>query len=89
MVVTARPLELRPVLMLADAVLLAWHPGAEAGPALADVLLGTRAPAGRLPMNLPRKALRGATGAVERTSRRLGRSRDAKFSRYLNALGSS
>jgi len=86
-VVTGRPLELRPVLQLADAVLVAWHPGAESGPALADVLLGLRAPAGRLPMNLPRMALQGATGTIERTSgRRLGRSRDTKFGRYLNAL---
>ena len=46
-VVTGRPLELRPVLQLADAVLIAWHPGTESGPALADVLLGTQAPAGR------------------------------------------
>ncbi len=87
-VVAARPLELRPVLLLADAVLLAWHPGAEAGPALAEVLLGDRAPTGRLPMNLPRRPLRGATGAIERASRQLGRSRDAKFNRYLNTLGS-
>ena len=87
-VVTGRPLELRPVLQLADAVLVAWHPGTESGPALADVLLGTRAPAGRLPMNLPRMPPQGATGTIERTSgRRLGRSRDTKFGRYLNALG--
>ena len=87
-VVTGRPLELRPVLQLADAVLIAWHPGTESGPALADVLLGTRAPAGRLPMNLPRMPLQGATGTIERTSgTRLGRSRDTKFGRYLNALG--
>lgn len=86
-VVTGRPLELRPVLQLADAVLVAWHPGAESGPALVDVLLGTRAPVGRLPMNLPRMALQGATGTLERTTgRRLGRSRDTKFGRYLNAL---
>ena len=87
-VITGRPLELRPVLQLADAVLIAWHPGKESGPALADVLLGARAPTGRLPMNLPRMAPQGATGTIERSSgRRLGRSRDAKFGRYLNALG--
>jgi beta-glucosidase len=39
-------------------------------------------------MNLPRMALQGATGPIERASgRRLGRSRDAKFGRYLNTLG--
>lgn len=86
-VVTGRPLELRPILPLADAVLVAWHPGSESGPALADVLFGDHAPAGRLPMNLPRMALQGATGTVEQTSgRRLGRSRDNKFGRYLNTL---
>ena len=52
--ITGRPLELRPVLQLVDAVLIAWHPGSESGPALADVLLGARAPAVRLPMNLRR-----------------------------------
>ncbi|MET0693154.1 MAG: glycoside hydrolase family 3 N-terminal domain-containing protein [Propionibacteriaceae bacterium] len=87
-VVTGRPLDLRPVLHLADAVLVAWHPGVESGPALADILLGTSSPAGRLPMNLPRMAPPGATDTTERGSiRRLGRSRDAKFGRYFNALG--
>lgn len=86
-VVTGRPLELRPVLPLADALLLAWHPGAESGSALADVLLGTREPGGRLPMHLPRAAVHGATGTLERTvGRRPGRSRDTRFGRYLNAL---
>ena len=67
-VVTGRPLDLRPVLQLADAVLVAWHPGVESGPALADVLLGVRAPAGRLPMHLPKMTVQGATSTIERTS---------------------
>ena len=88
-VVTGRPLDLRPVLQLADAVLVAWHPGVESGPALADVLLGVRAPAGRLPMHLPKMTVQGATSTIERTSgRRLGRSRDTKFGDYLDVLGS-
>ena len=86
-VAAARPLELRPVLQLADAVLLVWHPGAEAGPALADVLLGDVAPTGRLPMNLPQTSRTAALGTIERTvGRRLGRSRDTSFGRYLNSM---
>jgi beta-glucosidase len=87
-VVTGRPLELRPVLQLADAVLVAWHPGSQSGAALADVLLGSRAPTGRLPMNLAQVALPGTTGTRQRTSGRpVGRSRNANFGRYLNVLG--
>ncbi len=86
-VITGRPLELRPVLALADALLVAWHPGGESGPALADVLLGIREPGGRLPMHLPRTAVHGATGTLERSAgRRPGRARDTRFGRYLNAL---
>lgn len=53
-VFAGRPLALGEVLELADAVILAWHPGTEAGPALADILLGRAEAGGRLPMSLPR-----------------------------------
>ena len=83
-VVAGRPLDLQPVLELADAVLMVWHPGAQAGSAIVDVLTGRTVPSGRLPTSLPRVALQGT---MERTTgRRLGRAQDTKFGGYLNAL---
>jgi beta-glucosidase len=48
-----RPLQLRAVLPKADALLVAWHLGIQAGNALADLLFGDAAPAGRLTMSFP------------------------------------
>lgn len=48
-----RPLQLDKTLQQADAVMMAWHPGTMAGPALADVLYGETSPSGRLPLSWP------------------------------------
>lgn len=37
----------------AAALLVAWHPGTESGHALADVLMGSAIPGGRLPVSMP------------------------------------
>jgi beta-glucosidase len=58
-VMAGRPLTIQRALEQASAVVYAWHPGTEAGPALADVLLGDRAPTGKLPISFPR-----ATGQI-------------------------
>ena len=86
-VYTGRPLELGPVLGLADAVILAWHPGVEAGNALADVVFGDVAPFGRLPMTFPRTTGHIPTSTHQRpTSRTLTPEQDKTEGRYLDAL---
>jgi beta-glucosidase len=50
---TGRPLILGP-LAETKTLLLAWHLGVQAGPALADVLFGDTAPGGKLPVTWPR-----------------------------------
>ncbi|WP_030681566.1 glycoside hydrolase family 3 N-terminal domain-containing protein [Streptomyces sp. NRRL B-1347] len=52
--VNGRPLTVGGWLERAPAVLEAWHPGLEAGNAIADVLFGTVNPGGKLPVSFPR-----------------------------------
>uniref|UniRef100_UPI000B1FE672 fibronectin type III-like domain-contianing protein n=1 Tax=Streptomyces lushanensis TaxID=1434255 RepID=UPI000B1FE672 len=49
-----RPLTVADWLDSAPAVLEAWHPGTEAGHAIADVLFGAVNPGGKLPVTFPR-----------------------------------
>ncbi|AZM56947.1 glycosyl hydrolase [Streptomyces sp. WAC 01529] len=52
--VNGRPLTMGDWLGSAPAVLEAWHPGLEAGNAIADVLFGKAVPGGKLPVSFPR-----------------------------------
>jgi beta-glucosidase len=48
------PMNLSEVHELADAVLLVWYGGEEAGSALADIVFGKVSPSGRLPITFPK-----------------------------------
>lgn len=53
-VLAGRPLELTWAASHVPAIIEAWSPGTEAGPAVADVLFGDVNPSGKLPASLPR-----------------------------------
>lgn len=48
-----RPLDLSGIVDVADAILIAWHPGTETGNALYDVLFGSFNPSGKLTASWP------------------------------------
>ncbi len=82
-----RSLDLGEVLDLADAVLVAWRPGVEAGPALIETLFSDRAPGGRLPMTFPRSVGHLPSSSHTRpTARAIDAADDPVTGRYLDAL---
>ncbi|OOV20617.1 glycoside hydrolase family 3 N-terminal domain-containing protein [Flavobacterium sp. LM4] len=50
-----RPITLGAVLPKVNAVIMAWHPGTMAGPAISDLLQGLTNPSGKLPVTWPKE----------------------------------
>jgi beta-glucosidase len=86
-VYTGRPLGLGDVMGLADAVVVCWHPGVEAGNALASVVFGEVSPHGRLPMTFPLTTGHIPTSTHQRpTGRLIEPDEDQRLGRYLDDL---
>ncbi|MWB95356.1 glycosyl hydrolase [Flavobacterium sp. GA093] len=54
-IMAGRPITLGAVLPNVKAVLMAWHPGTMAGPAISDIVKGIANPSGKLPVTWPKE----------------------------------
>jgi len=80
-----RPLVVPWLVERADALLVAWFPGREAGNAIADVLLGRVSPSGRTPMSWPRAIGQIPLFYGQRNSGRPENPQDHFTSKYLDS----
>ena len=81
-----RPLAIPDMADKADAILMTWFLGNQAGPALADVLFGKAAPGGKLPISFPRTTGQIALSYSEYPSGRPADSDPAKDTNRYNDL---
>jgi beta-glucosidase len=83
-----RPLIVPWLLERADALLIAWFPGTEAGNAIADVLTGRLSPSGRTPITWPRALGQIPIFFGQRNSGRPENPADHYTSKYLDSPSS-
>jgi len=83
-----RPLIVPWLMERADAVLIAWFPGTEAGNAIADVMTGRVSPSGRTPITWPRGLGQVPLFYSQRSSGRPENPQDHFTSKYLDSPSS-
>jgi beta-glucosidase len=83
-----RPLIVPWLLERADALLVAWFPGREAGHAIADVLTGRVSPSGRMPITWPRALGQIPLFYAQRSGGRPENPADRYTSKYLDVTSS-
>jgi beta-glucosidase len=83
-----RPLIVPWLMERADALLIAWFPGTEAGNAIADVLIGSVSPSGRLAITWPRALGQIPLFHGQRNSGRPENPQDHFTSKYLDSPSS-